>query len=187
MSSQLNAEDEVTMRYLPDSIEEVVESSRESIPGMVMAIRKPHSRAILEKTKEIEFRRTPLKESNAPDVGIIYEPSPTQSIIGTFSVECIDQRPIGELCELAQEHTPSTEESIRTYFDGKQTGTAIFIGEVQEIDPAIPLRNNAEGDWAFTPPQNFYYVNAFSFLENLNSLQEKSDKPGGESQQLGDS
>lgn len=138
--------------------------------AMVIAIQRPHSRAILSGEKEIEFRRTNLRESNLPEVGLIYEPSPEQSIIGVFEIEKVERHPVDNLWELAKERTPSTKESFFNYFEGKREGTAIFIEDSHSIDERVPLKSEPDGEWAFSPPQNFYYVDPEDFLNSASTI-----------------
>lgn len=142
----------------------------ESSRGMVIAIQTPHSRHILEGSKEIEFRRTKLSKENTPKIGIIYEPSPTQSIIGAFRIQKIEHRSVAELWDLARRFTPSTKDSFFQYFEGKDTGTAIFLDDVIELEPPINLHSSSGSEWAFTPPQNYYYVDVVRFFNKLSNI-----------------
>lgn len=132
--------------------------------GVVMAIQKPHSQAILTGEKQVEFRRTRIQAE--PDIGIIYEPSPTQAIVGMFEIEAIEYLPIASLWNLARNLTPSTEKSFYSYFEGQEYGTAIKIRTAKEMEPGIPLKKEGQDEWAFSPPQSFYYVNPIDFFQN---------------------
>lgn len=154
--------------------------------GIVITIRKPHSQAILNEEKNIEFRRTRIESSDIPSLGFVYEPAPTKAIVSVFQVDSIEQHSVNYLCEIGPANTPSTEESLREYFSGKDTGTAIFIDNVHPIDPPIPLKKNQQGDWIFNPPQDFYYVDPVDFVQKIKNNYEKPDNPGGESHELGD-
>lgn len=155
----------------------------DSSEGMVIAIRDPHSQAILDGEKNVEFRRSRIRQSNSPDIGFIYEPSPTQAIVGIFSIMSVESRSIKELKDLAEDQVTSTRDSIDEYFDGKDEGTAIFIDKAEPIDPPIPLHAGEGNDWAFTPPQNYYYVDPGEFMISLQNQNRES--PSGESQQVG--
>ncbi len=139
--------------------------SERSLDGMLIAIQKPHSQAILCRNKEVEFRRTRLRADH-PDIALIYETSPTQAIVGAFGIDSVEWLPLDELQTLAQERTPSTKASIADYFEGKQAGTAIVIDEVLSFDSPISL-HGADGEWAFTPPQSFQYIDVHDFLNEL--------------------
>jgi predicted transcriptional regulator len=136
-----------------------------AIDGILLAIQQPHSQAILRGDKDVEFRRTRLV-SDHPDCGFIYETSPTQAIVGLVVIESVEWLPLNDLQTLAHERTPSTRESIAEYFAGQEGGTAIMIDEVYRIEPAISLHGK-DGEWAFTPPQNFQYIDPYSFLDDL--------------------
>lgn len=153
----------------------------DSSKGMVIAIRNPHSQAILDGEKNVEFRRSRIRQSDFPDIGFIYEPSPTQAIVGVFSIAGIESRSIDELKDLAEEQATSTRGSIDEYFGEKEEGTAIFIDRAEPIEPAISLHAGEGDDWAFTPPQNYYYVDPGEFMISL----QNRESPSGESQQVG--
>lgn len=142
-------------------------TSLTSARGMVIAIRTPHSRAILDGEKEIEFRRTHLKTANPPEVGLIYEPAPTKSIIGTFHIEKVEHHSVDELWKLARRFTPSTKDGFYSYFEGKESGSAIHIDKASELNSPISLHSNESSEWAFTPPQNFYYVELNEFINHV--------------------
>jgi len=155
----------------------------DSSEGMVIAIRDPHSQAILDGEKNVEFRRSRIRQSDFPDIGFIYEPSPTQAIVGVFSIEGVESCSIDKLKDLAEDQATSTRDSIDEYFGEKEEGTAIFIDKAEPIEPAIPLHAGEDDDWAFTPPQNYYYVDPGEFMISLQNQNRES--PSGESQQVG--
>lgn len=154
--------------------------------GMVITIRRPHSQAILDGKKDIEFRRTRIEADNIPCVGFVYEPDPTKAIVSIFDIESIEQHPVEYLYRIGAANTPSTEESLKEYFSGKDIGTAIFIGDVHPLDSPIPLKKNEQGEWIFNPPQDFYYIDPVEFTQKVNKHYENSDKPGGRSHELGE-
>jgi predicted transcriptional regulator len=154
--------------------------------GMVITIRKPHSRAILSGEKSIEFRRTQIDTADIPSIGFIYEPKPTKAIVSAFTIQSIKQHPVDHLVDLGAEKTPSTKESLREYYSGKEFGTAIYIDEVHPIDPHIPLMEDDNGDWIFNPPQDFYYVDPVKFASKIDNHYVKSESPPVESHELGE-
>lgn len=156
-----------------------------SAKGMVITIQQPHSRDILSGRKKIEFRRTAIRQENQPDIGFIYEPSPTQSIVGVFEVDSVERRPVAELIELGIEETPSTRDSLEEYFSGLDVGTAIHIKNAKPVDPPVPLHEEPTGSWRFNPPQSFYYVDPQEFINKF--PQTKEESPPGESQLSGSS
>lgn len=156
-----------------------------SAKGMVITIQQPHSRDILSGRKKIEFRRTAIRQENQPDIGFIYEPSPTQSIVGVFEVESVERRPVPELVEVGVDETPSTRDSLEEYFSGLDDGTAIHIKNAKPVDPPVPLHEEPTGSWRFNPPQSFYYVNPEEFINKF--PQTKEESPPGESQLSGSS
>jgi len=176
---------EVENRTLADyAAANLSEIPNKNARGMVIAIQQPHSRDILNGEKKIEFRRGNIKQENRPEIGFIYEPSPTQAIVGVFEVESVDREPISELIEMGIEQTPSTRESLEEYFEGLDEGTAIHIKQAKPVSPPVPL-NRKDDTWRFNPPQSFYYVDPQEFIDTF--PQTKEERPPGESQQSGSS
>ena len=154
--------------------------------GMVITIRKPHSRAVLSGEKKIEFRRTHIDTADIPSIGFIYEPKPTKAIVSAFTIRSIKHHPVDYLIDLGTEKTPSTEESLQEYYSGKEFGTAIYIDEVHPIDPHIPLMEDDNGDWVFNPPQDFYYIDPVKFTSKIETHYVNFDSPSVESHELGE-
>lgn len=172
--------------YFSNYIRGNLDTENNSQKGMVITIRRPHSQDILSGEKNIEFRRTRIGSGNIPSVGFVYEPAPTKAIVSTFRIDSIERHPVDYLYKIGPAKTPSTEESLREYFSGKDTGTAIFIDDMHPIDPPIPLKKNEHDEWIFNPPQDFYYVDPIEFSLKIRSYYENSDNPGGRSQELGE-
>lgn len=166
--------------YAAANLSEIPESNAEA---MVIAIQKPHSRDILSGRKNIEFRRGPISEDKCPDIAFIYEPSPTQAIVGVFEISSVERESVEELIEVGAAETPSSQEDLEEYFSGLTEGTAIHIGEVRRVYPPVPLSEGNTGEWRFNPPQSFYYVDPEEFLHNF--PQKKEKRPSGESQHSG--
>ncbi|WP_135855175.1 hypothetical protein [Halorussus salinus] len=152
---------------LSEIISSIHNISPEPEKGIVLPIQKPHSQDILDGSKKIEFRRTNVNQTNPPDVGFLYETAPTKGIIAVFEIESIERRSVWELIDLGAKQTPSTRKSLKEYFDGKDSGTAIFIGDVEPITPPIKLYQESGNERAFTVPQNFYYVNPVEFVDSI--------------------
>ncbi|WP_435147658.1 ASCH domain-containing protein [Halobaculum sp. P14] len=151
--------------------------------GMVIAIQKPHSQDIMSGRKRIEFRRGSIKRENEPDIAFLYEPSPTQAIIGVFEIPKIERLPVPELVEMGVENTPSTKESLQEYFAGSEVGTAIHIARPRAVRPPVSLNYRDGNQWRFTPPQSFYYVDPEEFINKFPQV--KDDNPPDASQESG--
>lgn len=171
------------VEYLADELSGSPPDGFDALNGMVIAIRRPHSQAVLAGEKDVEFRRSTIRDSNSPDVGFVYEPAPTKAIVGIFSVKAVETCSIKWLKELATEQPTSTPESIEQYFDGKSEGTAIFIDHTNRITPPVSLHGDGDSEWMYSPPQNFYYVDPQEFLADLQN--QYSDNPPGDSQESG--
>lgn len=182
LGSPIRLEERTLADYAAANLSEIPKTNAK---GMVIAIQKPHSRDIISGRKKIEFRRGSIKKINRPDIAFIYEPSPTQSIVGVFEIESVERLPVSELIELGVEETPSTRESLKEYFSGINEGTAIHIGQAKVVDPHVPLNYEQDSTWRYNPPQSFYYVDPEEFISKF--PQTKEEKPPVESQQSGSS
>lgn len=172
--------------YFSDYMSHKSSNGTDAGKGMVITIRKPHSQAILSGEKDIEFRRTSIQLSSIPSVGFVYEPAPSKALVSVFEIASIEQHSVDYLCEIGPKRTPSTEEGLREYFSGKDVGTAIYIDDVQPIEPSIPLRQDDGGDYVFNPPQDFYYVDPVEFSHRIREFYRNPERPGGRSHDLGE-
>lgn len=120
----------------------------------LMAIHPIHAQAILDGSKKVEFRKRPL----AADVGtvVIYETSPTQRIIGEFTVDTTVTDTPGRVWRRFRHVAGISAGDYAAYFEGQDTAVALCVGSVRKYDRPLLLD---ELDPRPGTPQSFVYVN----------------------------
>ena len=108
--------------------------------------------AILAGVKRFEFRRSIF--SRPVDVVVIYATDPVQRIIAEFDVKGIMEASPDLLWKRTKEFAGIDQDGFYEYFNGKNKGYAIEVGEVRVYDtPLHPVR-----DLGVRPPQSFLYL-----------------------------
>lgn len=127
----------------------------ETAPGRValFSIHPRFADAILDGTKFVEFRRTPL----ADDVThvVIYATAPVQRVVGTFEVAGVESaRP--KTAWKTWGHVGGIDrQSFDDYYNGAQRAYVIKVRSPQRLATPLPL---AALDPALRPPQSFQYL-----------------------------
>lgn len=124
---------------------------------VLLSIDNQWAEAILSGDKRYEYRRRP-PALEPPYRVVLYATADTSAIVGQFATFDVIEAPIEELIERTIFHTPHSEDDIRSYFEGKTTGSAIHVAAYREYENSIPLENLTTVDSEFSPPQNFRYL-----------------------------
>lgn len=108
--------------------------------------------AIVRGEKRYEFRRTRFAERI--DVILVYATVPIGRVIGEFEVKGVIRDAPEALWRLTREFAGLGLESFDEYFEGREVGYAIEIGEVRKYRvPFCPRRR-----LGVRPPQSFVYL-----------------------------
>lgn len=118
----------------------------------LMSIRPQFADRILAGTKRVEFRKRRLA-NDVTDV-IVYATTPVRAIVGAFGIAGQDTRPPRDLWDeyagvAGISHAPYLE-----YYAGRDTATAIRVGDVWVPPAPIPLTSLG----LTRPPQSFQYL-----------------------------
>lgn len=118
-----------------------------------MAIQPRYAQAILKGTKLVEFRKRPL----APDIRtvMIYESSPTQSIVGKFTVASTVVATPRHLWRQFGGVGGISRADLLAYYAGADRGVALVIGSIERFELPFAL---AALDPRPAIPQSFTYV-----------------------------
>jgi type I restriction enzyme S subunit len=120
---------------------------------ILLSIKPKYADAILNGSKQYEFRRKIFKRKNINKV-YMYSTSPIKKIVGTFTVgEIIEDHPRG-LWKRCQNKSGINEAEFFNYFDGVGIGYAIKIKDLERIREPVDPRSIFPN---FTPPQSFCY------------------------------
>lgn len=127
-------------------------SNSQKSTRVLLSIKPEYASAIFSGKKWYEFRR--IKFSRSVDVVVIYVTSPISRVVAEFDIEEIISKPILELWEYTWEHAGVDEECFFQYFNGKEIGHALKIGEVRHYKfPYHPVDK-----LGINPPQSFVYL-----------------------------
>ncbi len=121
--------------------------------------------------KRVEFRRS---WTNRPVKKIVfYSTAPVQRIVATAQIMKVHVGTKTKLWELAQELGGGiSRRKLFKYLEGKSTGVAIELGDVNIIaKPTTPI--DLFGD-DFRPPQSFRYLTDDEFLTIITHAEEMS-------------
>jgi len=124
-----------------------------------MSIRPGFAEAILDLSKQVEFRKRPL----APDVTtvLIYATMPVGRIIGVFEVAGQQIASPTRLWEAHKGHAGIARAAYRDYYRGRRTAVGILVRDARRLARPIAL---TELDPRLIAPQSFVYLrlNPFS-------------------------
>jgi predicted transcriptional regulator len=119
----------------------------------LMSINPQYANLILEGRKKVEFRKTRF----AQDVSyvIIYATSPVQRVVGFFEVNGVMEATPDELWQRYHSVGGVDRAFYDAYYQFKQHGIAIEVGNVEILEFPIPL----DCLDISSPPQSYRYVN----------------------------
>jgi predicted transcriptional regulator len=135
---------------------------------ILMSIRKDPFGALLDKRKKHEFRKKFY--INEPCQVVFYVSNPVKAIcgVGIFGKPKYDT--VDNLVEIIKTHSFSSEESLRSYLEGKTFGYALPINKIKPIEKISldELRKEVNG---FRPPESYCSLNFDKFRKLIERLQ----------------
>lgn len=119
----------------------------------LFSIKPQYADAILDGSKEVEFRRTSL----ASDVShvVIYATSPVQKVIGIFEVAGVESAVPDELWDTYSAVGGIARDAYAGYFAGTDTGYAIKVRYPRLLDTPLRLDDLSPG---LRAPQSYQYL-----------------------------
>lgn len=122
---------------------------------VLMSIKPEYVEEIFNGIKRFEYRRTIFTNPTIKTV-VIYSTKPCGKIVGEFNVKNIFCDNPETLWKRTKDFSGISKESFDRYFEGKEKGFAIEIGEVIKYEKSLALKEfNKE---LKTPPQSFFYI-----------------------------
>lgn len=122
---------------------------------VLLSINPEHVANIFSGLKTYEFRRKVFARKDVTTV-VVYCTMPIGKIVGEFDIDCIIEKRPDNLWEETSSGSGISKQFFDTYFEGREIGYALKIGEVRAyeayVDPSDILDN-------FTPPQSYMYMN----------------------------
>ena len=119
---------------------------------LLLSIRPEFAMKIFEGTKKYEFRKR-IPKLSVSEV-VVYATSPTQKIIGEFSVNRIISGRPSSLWQKFNKYAGISRANFMKYFSGCTCGYAMEIIEPKLYKVPFNLRER----YNCPPPQSFYYV-----------------------------
>ncbi len=138
-------------------------ASQETGGIALLAIQPKYSRAILDGSKRVEFRRKAF--SQRPQFVVVYETHPTQMVVGFFRVAHVTQARPMELWKMFQEVGAITRQAFRAYFRGRENAVAIGIAGVFRLTTPLTLCELSSG---LVAPQSYRYLEPAVFAKVCN-------------------
>lgn len=115
--------------------------------------------AIRAGEKRYEYRRVaPAQEP--PYSIVLYATAPRQAVVASAVVDAVIEADIEALIDRTVDGTPHGRADVRDYFEGRETGTALELGEIAAYETPVSRERLREVDPGFTVPQNFRYLRA---------------------------
>ncbi|MEZ4782440.1 MAG: ASCH domain-containing protein [Candidatus Kapaibacterium sp.] len=133
----------------------MMEISKSSRVGMI-SLKPEYATMVFSGYKSVELRRVRPNMSNG-DILFIYMTSPVMALIGTVDVQDVIELDLQSLWHEYGEYTGISEVEFYEYYEGKETGIAILLGRIHELDETVSLDRLREDFGAFQPPQCYYY------------------------------
>ncbi|GBF33959.1 Lj965 prophage protein [Desulfocucumis palustris] len=120
---------------------------------VLLSIRPEYVEKIFSGEKKYEYRKNIFKKEI--DKVIVYSTQPEGKIVGEFSVEIILHDTLDNIWDLTSRYSGISHSFFKNYFNGREDGYAIKIGEVIPYNEPIDPRDiNTD----FKPPQSFCYL-----------------------------
>lgn len=127
-------------------------SNSQKSTKVLLSIKPEYASAIFSGKKRYEFRK--IRFTREVDVVVVYVTSPISQVVAEFDVEEVIGKPPQELWEHTWKHAGIDEEFFFQYFDGKDIGYALKIGNIRQYESPF----NPVDELGITPPQSFVYL-----------------------------
>ena len=120
---------------------------------VLLSIKPEFVNKIFAGTKKFEFRRSIFKNEAVKKV-IVYASAPVSRVVGEFEIEDIIKDKLPSLWSKTKEHSGINESFYYDYFNNREEGFAIKIGNVNKYTETIDIMK----EYGKRPPQSFIYV-----------------------------
>lgn len=134
--------------------------------AILMSIRPQYAAKIFDGTKTVELRRIKPKSINNGDLVFVYVSTPVKSLMGAFTVSSVIEKPLASLWRRVKDHAGIKRNDFMNYFEGTESGVAIFIKDVWLLPRPIHLAELKKEMKGFYPPQSFRYTSIYQ-MENF--------------------
>ena len=120
---------------------------------VLLSIKPEYAEKIFKGEKKYEYRRVIFKRKDITSV-VVYVTAPVSKIVGEFKINEVLFDDIFNLWEKTKEFGGISEELFHHYFENKEKGYAICVGETEVYESSISLKD----EYGLNPPQSFAYI-----------------------------
>lgn len=142
-------------------------SAPQGARAIVLSIKPKYAELILAGSKTVEFRR--VWAAKEVDTIAIYASAPVQGLVGVVSVSSVVRakpRILWEYC--SKRGGGLSRNQLYAYFDGKETGVAVLLENVQRFSRNIDPKKVIKG---FSAPQSFRYLTPADVIKLQKAIQ----------------
>jgi predicted transcriptional regulator len=120
---------------------------------VLLSIKPEFAEKIFNGEKKYEYRRVIFKKKGITSV-VVYATAPISKIIGEFKINDVLFDDKFSLWQKTKEYGGISEDLFHCYFDNKEKGYAIQVGETELYENPISLKD----EYGLYPPQSFAYL-----------------------------
>jgi predicted transcriptional regulator len=120
---------------------------------VLLSIKPKYAEKIFNGEKKYEYRRVIFKRNDITTV-VVYVSAPISKIVGEFKINNILFDDISTLWNKTKEFSGISEEFFNSYFENKEKGYAIQVGDTEIYENPIYLKD----EYGISPPQSFAYI-----------------------------
>ena len=120
---------------------------------VLLSIKPEYAEKIFKGEKKYEYRRVIFKRKDITAV-VVYVTAPVSKIVGEFKINDVLFDDIFSLWQKTKEFGGISEKLFDHYFENKEKGYAIHVGETEVYKDPISLKE----EYDINPPQSFAYI-----------------------------
>lgn len=123
----------------------------------IFSIKPKYAALIFAGVKTVELRKTNPRGVSKGSRVFFWESSPVKRLTGMARVEYWIREPLEVLWDLISEIAGISKEEFDEYFEGFESGVALYLKDAEEFDQK-PKLSTLRRKLGFTPPQSYRYA-----------------------------
>ena len=124
--------------------------------NLLISVRPKFAARIMSGEKTVELRRLRPRVTSGDNL-LFYISSPDKNLGAISKIKKITTARLDILWEEVKDNASVTHEEFMDYFEGRDSGYAIYFSEIQKFHNPIELASIKELIPGFTAPQSFRY------------------------------
>jgi predicted transcriptional regulator len=134
--------------------------------SVLISIQPEFVEKIFSGTKRIELRRRFTTDTSGLDFIYIYCTAPISAVVGRAVIDKVEQLSIDDIVSKRRKYTGIDDQRTRNYFEGLETGYAIWLSSVEKLKDHIGIDELADVG-VKRPPQSYAYIPSQSISQRL--------------------